>query len=320
MVSPPLIVSMHAPIFYSWQSDTPADTGKAFLHEALRIAADRIASDVDSPFRPELDHDTRGVPGTPSMVAAILAKIDTCAVLVADVTLSFHRRFEPPKLAPNPNVLLELGYGLRRLGTERVLIVLDSAYGAPEQLPFDLRGSRAVVYSSVLAATDPVPTTDQLVADLEGQLRTIFGTAGLPSDLAPRLTIEVGYERLHIEGTRHDYRLTVNFSNRGNEIITGWAAEVRLPKAVLDPAKHYPLVPNADARDPTAILRMTEREHSGPLYPGDSKRVLNVDYLMNRELYDRRVELFPMQVTAAAFVEQKVVSRTSAYFRDLQCF
>lgn len=47
---------------------------------------------------------------------------------------------------PNPNVLLELGYALHALGPARVILVFNRAYGAVEELPFDLRMRRVMTY------------------------------------------------------------------------------------------------------------------------------------------------------------------------------
>ena len=46
----------------------------------------------------------------------------------------------------NPNVLLELGYALAVLGTERIVMVFNEAFGSTRDLPFDLGSKRQVVY------------------------------------------------------------------------------------------------------------------------------------------------------------------------------
>jgi hypothetical protein len=51
------------------------------------------------------------------------------------------------KLLPNPNVLLELGYATAKIGWDRVVLVMNEAYGRPEQLMFDLKHRRfPIVY------------------------------------------------------------------------------------------------------------------------------------------------------------------------------
>jgi hypothetical protein len=48
---------------------------------------------------------------------------------------------------PNPNVLIELGYALKALGHASIIMVMNTAFGPLENLPFDLRQKRAVTYS-----------------------------------------------------------------------------------------------------------------------------------------------------------------------------
>jgi hypothetical protein len=42
------------------------------------------------------------------------------------------------KRMPNANVLLELGYAAAKVGWERIILVLNTAFGESEELPFDL--------------------------------------------------------------------------------------------------------------------------------------------------------------------------------------
>ena len=76
---------MRAQVFYSWQSDTAAALGREFIRRALSDAIADLAADAALVVRPELDHDTQGVPGSPSISGTILAKIDQCSVFVADL-------------------------------------------------------------------------------------------------------------------------------------------------------------------------------------------------------------------------------------------
>ena len=48
------------------------------------------------------------------------------------------------RLIPNPNVLLELGYASKAIGWERIVMVANTAFGQPEELPFDLRKRRVI--------------------------------------------------------------------------------------------------------------------------------------------------------------------------------
>ena len=135
-------------VFWSWQSDRNERETRHLLRESLVIALDRLAAGTDIEDRLDIDHDTRGIPGTPDIVTSILEKIDDATVFVADITPIAVS--EGGKHLPNPNVLIELGYAKKSLGTARVVTVWNTAFtqSRPEDLPFDLRGRRGpITYS-----------------------------------------------------------------------------------------------------------------------------------------------------------------------------
>jgi hypothetical protein len=117
-------------VFWSWQSDRPARETRSVIRDALFAALDRIAADLEEADRPELDHDTRGVPGSPDIVATILTKIEAAAVFIADVTPIAVS--DGGKHLANPNVLIELGYAKHAIGTERVILVWNTAFTDPK--------------------------------------------------------------------------------------------------------------------------------------------------------------------------------------------
>lgn len=133
-------------VFYSWQSDRPNRSTRGFIQDALKKAIKAANRDltIDPPDRGDeaftIDHDTKGEPGTPDIVATILRKIDDCAIFVADLT--YVAETEDGKGVPNPNVLIERGYALNEIGSKRMIGVMNEAYGAADRLPFDLRGVR----------------------------------------------------------------------------------------------------------------------------------------------------------------------------------
>src|SRR5205823_3505023 len=134
-----------ATLFFSWQIDTPPRTGRNFLRGVLEDACKAIGSDatIDDALREiTVDSDTLGVPGHPPIIDTILKKIDAASVFVADMTFVAER--PGGGRVPNPNVLIEYGWALKSKGHERILCVMNTAYGEPsgEALPFDLRASR----------------------------------------------------------------------------------------------------------------------------------------------------------------------------------
>jgi len=60
---------------------------------------------------------------------------------VADVSFIAERGENNKKLC-NPNVLIELGYAISKLGSDRLICVMNTAYGMPDDLPFDLKHKR----------------------------------------------------------------------------------------------------------------------------------------------------------------------------------
>ena len=79
---------MPTTIFFSWQSDRPSKEGRSFIEQALKDAVIRVARDltIDEAIREglEIDKDTKGVPGSPSIVDTIFSKIDRAAVFIPD--------------------------------------------------------------------------------------------------------------------------------------------------------------------------------------------------------------------------------------------
>ncbi|MFB9127596.1 hypothetical protein E2553_41550 [Paraburkholderia dipogonis] len=120
-----------------------------------------------------MDRDTANLVGTPDIAQSILAKIATADMFVADVSIISGSQQGRP--TPNPNVLVELGYAVAELGWENVVLVMNSAYGGPDQLPFDLRGRRTVVYE-MRDGDAPAEARGLLQGRLEACLRGALST------------------------------------------------------------------------------------------------------------------------------------------------
>ena len=161
---------MRRVVFYSWQSDLPNATNRGLIQSALETAARAIAGDDTVDVEPVIDRDTEGVAGSPDIASTIFAKIDAADIVVADVSIisdpSTRRR------TPNPNVLIEVGFALKTLSFERVVLVFNSAFGAIESLPFDLRMRRLVVYNSAADEKDRATARGDLARKLEAALRS----------------------------------------------------------------------------------------------------------------------------------------------------
>jgi hypothetical protein len=125
-------------IFYSWQSDKPREINERFIRIALEEAAKALMAERPS-LKIEIEAGTEGEPGTPVVTETILRRINECDIFVADVTIvGMIENPEAPKPTPNPNVLVEYGFARRAKTDRRILLVMNTAFGAPEDLPFDL--------------------------------------------------------------------------------------------------------------------------------------------------------------------------------------
>lgn len=121
-------------LFYSWQSDRDRKVCGRFIRLAIESAIERIEAEHSIAIR--LDSDTANVPGTPPVSETILAKIRECEIFVGDVT--FVGKAANGKLLPNPNVMIEFGYARGVLTDHQILSVMNTVYGSPKELPFDL--------------------------------------------------------------------------------------------------------------------------------------------------------------------------------------
>src|SRR5260370_6957057 len=123
-------------VFYSWQSDLPNKTNRSFIEDALEKAAKAIRDDDSIQVEPVIDRDTVGVAGSPEISKTIFSKIDQAKVFVCDISII--NSGADARLAPNPNVLIELGYALKPLGENRIIMDLNDLNDIPEHLPFHL--------------------------------------------------------------------------------------------------------------------------------------------------------------------------------------
>lgn len=139
-------------VFWSWQSDAPQRETRAIIKEALDDAVAGLNSSVEEAARPDshlsVDHDTKGLPGSPDIVASILRKIDEATAFVADVTpIGVVGSGQRTRHVANPNVLIELGYAKKSLGLDRIIQVWNTALTGctTDDLPFDMRGRRGPI-------------------------------------------------------------------------------------------------------------------------------------------------------------------------------
>lgn len=136
---------MSRTIFYSWQNDLPAKSHRNYLDQCIRLALKALQKENDVHVYMEYDRDTMGLMGSPDITESIFDKIDKSVMFVCDISIINAGSEE--KKTPNPNVLMELGYAVSKLGWERVVCFFDVNTGKVEDLPFDLRQKRITAFN-----------------------------------------------------------------------------------------------------------------------------------------------------------------------------
>lgn len=166
-------------IFYSWQSDLENKHNRGFIKDVLKNAIKGLNTDLevsDSDRKIELDHDTMNVPGTPDLAGTIFEKISSSTVFIADISFVAERKDDSGNVkrkVANPNVLIELGYALSTLGSDRVICVLNTASGSVEDLPFDLKHKRHPIQYHHNDETDKTEQKNRLTKSLEAAIKSI---------------------------------------------------------------------------------------------------------------------------------------------------
>lgn len=167
-------------IFFSWQSDTPSNGGRNFIERALEKAIGQVSKDIEieESIRESLsvDRDTRGEPGQPPVVDTIFRKIEGAAIFVPDITAIARR--SDGECVPNPNVLIEYGYAVKSISNNRIIMVMNEAYGHPRDgLPFDMKHLRWPITYNVPEGADEETKKaerEKLVRQLVDAIRSIL--------------------------------------------------------------------------------------------------------------------------------------------------
>lgn len=167
--------------FYAWQSDSPDRANRYFIREALKKALNVVASAQPGTLL-EYDEATRDVAGSILIVDSILAKIDACEVLLADISI-INPGEANGRFVPNPNVVFEVGWAAARLGWNRVILAFNEAYGKIESVPFDLRGRATLKYNFDGTPELKRLVEPQVVSDLARRIESALQS---PSPVRPK--------------------------------------------------------------------------------------------------------------------------------------
>jgi len=124
-------------VFYSWQSDIPQDVNLKPIRRALKLASADLEEKLDD-IKIDQDEATRNTSGSINIPKSIFQKISRADIFLCDIT-TINNNSKDNRKAPNPNVLIELGYAIANLGWERIIMLFNKEYGSfPEDVPFDI--------------------------------------------------------------------------------------------------------------------------------------------------------------------------------------
>ena len=166
-------------IFYSWQSDTDWQTNWKFIEKAANIAIDRINCDQSMGHTITLDHDTENTPGAPDIPNTVSSKIDKCDAFIADVSFVGSTDVRQnssgkPKLIPNANVIMELGSAIKTISWDRIILIINTAYGPVDNLPSDFKHRRCLTYKLAPDQENKDEVLETLVKDLKDSIRLVI--------------------------------------------------------------------------------------------------------------------------------------------------
>jgi len=264
--------------FYAWQSDTPRNVNRDFTDIALKDAAHRITDDPSLPVAIHIDSDTEGVPGTPPATETILKKIQDCDLFIPDVT--FVARTEAGKYVPNPNVMAEFGYALLAKTHSAIITIMNTAFGPPGELPFDMGHLRhPIQYALRPPATDAErrDARAKLSSRIEERLRLqIAAMPALPRDKYLNDRLKLAREdlarlkepwqkpllrELMIRGTMDEAHATAYLVRNGFQHLSGAlnSLEFHTNLVTHDPIGHYSIKPEL-----VGALEMAIEEQENP--------------------------------------------------------
>ena len=197
---------MRNTVFYSWQSDLPNNCNRGFIESCIKKALKVLKS--IGPFSLELniDRDTKNEPGTPSITESIFKKIDHSKIFIADISIINHTSND--RKTSNPNVLIELGYAARVLGWDKIICIYNTDFGIIEDLPFDLKQRRPILYS--IKDSSKVTARTTVSKSIVSSISNLHSTGSLFDSINDYLKVQVDTEILTI--INHLRKIVWNYS------------------------------------------------------------------------------------------------------------
>lgn len=181
---------MKITIFYSWQSTTIGKYNRYFIKDCIEDAKKQIKKLPDfKSIDIEIQEGIAGESGSVAVASSITDKrIPDCDIFIADLSVinwvskwkKYLKNIIGDKYKPhqNNNVILEYGVAMNSVGLERIIGILNSKYGSPNEtpdnIPFDIRHLRFPIeycYSSK-NENKKSEIKKQLISDIANALKT----------------------------------------------------------------------------------------------------------------------------------------------------
>lgn len=214
-------------VFYSWQSDTNSKSNRYLVRDSLADAINILQQHVKLEIR--LDHDTKNILGSPSIADTIFEKIDNSDLFICDVTII--NKDSISRKTPNPNVLVELGYAAKSIGWENVVLVLNEFYGKVEELPFDLRARRMLIYNQ--DPNEKINIKKELQSRLNKILKGYINSSQSNQNSEIELSLDI--ETLPEIGSEFHYNIIAHLVNKSGKNLTGPYFEIKVGEDEYDP-------------------------------------------------------------------------------------
>ena len=153
-----------------------------FFNSLLDEAAKSLQAPSTLEEAPRVDAGMEGISGTPEVASVMFDKIGAASLFVGDVTLVATADSSKKRRGPNSNVSIEMGYAAGVLGWDRVICVMNEAFGSRFELPFDHRNRRFPI--TYTRKPDGEAKSDDLTASLIVALKTAEAAEFLKVDRA----------------------------------------------------------------------------------------------------------------------------------------
>ena len=202
-------------IFYSWQSDLPNNQNRSFIQDCIEKAVKELGEEKVL-LEIAIDRDTKGVAGTPDIASSVFSKIDESNIFIADI--SFINSDSTNRKTPNPNVLVELGYAAKTIGWNNIICIFNANYGKVEDLPFDLRFRRPLVYQ-ITNPSDKSKDKKALSESIKRSLTTIIESESAKDEI--RLFIKQQVDK-EIVGICNQLHKIIYGYNKGFSLEAIW--------------------------------------------------------------------------------------------------